>query len=228
MLRVPALEKAQFVTVPGITEEFMNTLDTLREIYPFDPQTRTFTILTRLEHYADFFNPMDPSPAPTRDLSADLVDYLNQCSDEILAQYALAIVLELQSESSNPQHEKECLASLRNFYQHEIFVSQAHIHYKRGQALKYLMVSIVCLAVYIFSDPLGLTTFFSSLLREGSVATFLSNLLREAVLIGGWVFMWEAVTLNFIQIDSHFQEIRKYRRLIKAAVTFSYGDAANT
>jgi len=193
----------------------MNTLDTLREIYPFDPQTRTFTIPARLEHYADFFNPMDPSPAPARDLSADLVDYLNQCSDEIIAQYTLTISLELQNETRDLRREKECLESLRSFYQHEIFVSQAHIHYKRGQALKYLLVSIVCLAIYIFSERLGLTSFFL-------------NLLREAVLIGGWVFMWEAVTLNFIQIDSHFQEIRKYRRLIKATVTFSYGQAANT
>jgi len=192
----------------------MNTLDTLREIYPFDPQTRTFTIQVRLDHYANFFNPMDPSPAPSRDLSADLVEYLNQCSDEIIAQYALAILLDLQSETSNPQHEKECLDSLRNFYQHEIFVSQAHIHYKREQALKYLLVSIICLAVYIFSEPL-------------SPATFFVNLLREAVMIGGWVFMWEAITLNFIQIDSHYQEIKKYRRLIKAAVTFFYEQTAN-
>ena len=46
----------------------------LQAVYPFDPQTRTFTIPARLGRYADFFNPMDPSPAPTRDLSLDLVE----------------------------------------------------------------------------------------------------------------------------------------------------------
>jgi len=188
----------------------MHDLDALREIYPFDPQTQTFIILTRLGHYADFFNPLDPSPAPTRDLSADLVDYLTQCSDEIIDKYALLISLELQDEIRDLQREKECLESLRSFFHHEVFVTQAHIRRNRAQALKYLMVSCLCLAIYIFSEPLGLVTFFL-------------NLLREAVLIGGWVFMWEAVTLNFIQIDNHVHEIKKYQRLIRAAVTFSYG-----
>jgi hypothetical protein len=58
-------------------------LDMLREIYPYDPQTKGFTILARVGHYDDFFNPLDPSLAPARDLAPDLVEYLNQCSDEI-------------------------------------------------------------------------------------------------------------------------------------------------
>jgi hypothetical protein len=47
--------------------------------------------------------------------------------------------------------------------------------------------------------------------------------LREAVLIGGWLFMWEAVTLNFIEMDEYHQEIKKYTRLIGAKVAFHYG-----
>ena len=181
----------------------------LQAVYPFDPQTRTFTIPARLGRYADFFNPMDPSPAPTRDLSLDLVEYLNQCSDEIPEKYALAVSIEIQDEAQSTQPEQECVESLRSFYQHACFVTQAHIRRTRRQALKYLAVSFSCLAAYIISEPWNL-------------ASFLWNLLREAVLIGGWVFMWEAVTLNFIEMDSHFQEIKKYWRLINANVHFSH------
>lgn len=186
----------------------MTNLEALLEIYPYDPQTRTFTIPTRVANYNDFFNPLDPSPAPARDLTPELVEYLNQCSTEIPAQYALIIQVQVQNEPQSGQAEQDCLNSLRTFYKHNVFVVQAQIQRMRGRALKYLLVSFACLAVTI--------------LGEGwSSAGFIGNLLHEALLIGGWVFMWEAVTLNFIEMDSHTQEITRFRRLIAAKVTFT-------
>jgi hypothetical protein len=187
----------------------MNDLDSLRAIYPYNPQTRAFTILARVNSYIDFFNPIDPSPAPARDLSPELVGYLSQCSDEILNKYRVEIVLQVQNEAQDTRREQECLSSLRTFYQHEKFVTQNQIRRKRGLALKYIIVSLSCLAVYIFTE-------------NWSAALFLWNLLREAILIGGWVFMWEAVTLNFIEMDVYDEQIKKYRRLIEAKVGFVY------
>ena len=186
----------------------MTNLDALREIYPYDPHTRTFTIPTRVANYNEFFNPLDPSPAPARDLTPELVEYLNQCSIEIPAQYGLIIRLQVENAPQSPQHEQDCISSLRTFYQHNVFVVQAHIQRMRSRALKFLLISFLCLAVTI--------------LGEGWVsAGFVGNLLQEALLIGGWVFMWEAVTLNFIEMDSYSQEIIRFRRLIAAKVTFS-------
>jgi len=188
----------------------MNSLDTLCKIYPYDPQTRAFTIPVRLGNYDEFFNPLDPSPAPTRDLTPELVEYLNQCSSEIPTRYGLLIDLQMQNQSPMAQNEQECIASLRSFYQHNIFVTQAQVRRMRGRALKYLLVSFACLAL--------------TLLGEGwSAAGFVGSLLHEALLIGGWVFMWEAVTLNFIEMDEYTQEIRKFQRLISAKIIFGYG-----
>lgn len=184
-------------------------LDMLREIYPFDAQTNTFTIPARVANYADYFNPLDPSPSPARDLAPDLVDYLDQCSTEIPHKYELLIRLQVQNSPQDTLSEQDCTASLRTFYQHAIFVVQAQVRHVRGQALKYLLTSLACLAVTIVG--------------EGMISTgFAGNLLHEALLIGGWVFMWEAVTLNFIEMDSYTQEIRRCRRLIAAKMIFSY------
>ena len=187
----------------------MDNFGSLREIYPYDTSTRTFTIPARVSHYDDFFNPMDPSPAPARDLAPELVEYLNQCSDEIPYKYPIVISMQVQNDAPDEHREQECRASLQTFYQHGIFVSQAGIQRKRGKALKYLLISFSCLTTYIISSPWNMEAFFWSLLRE-------------AVLIGGWVFMWEAVTLNFIEMDGYYQEIRKYKRLIGAKVCFIY------
>jgi hypothetical protein len=187
----------------------MSDLDSLREIYPYNPQTRTFTIQARVKLYDEFFNPMDPSPAPGRDLSPELVDYLNQCSDEILNKYQIEILLQVQNEARNVEREQECLKSLLTFYQHETFVTKNQIRRKRGLALRYILVSFSCLAAYILSEQWNLTA-------------FLWSLLHEAVLIGGWLFMWEAVTLNFIEMDVHYEEIKKYQRLVFAKLGFTY------
>jgi hypothetical protein len=190
-----------------------NQLDSLREIYPYDPQTRTFTILARVSHYDDFFNPLDPSPAPARDLAPDLVEYLNQCSDEIPSKYPVVLSLQVQLSACDTRREQECMASLQTFYRHEIFVSQAEIRRKRGGSLKYLLIAFLCLAISSMSSQLSLEGFFW-------------GLLREAALIGGWLFTWEAVTLNFIEMDKHYQEIKKYKRLIGAKMSFSYDQIA--
>lgn len=187
----------------------MNNLNALSEIYPYNADTRTFTIPTRVATYNDFFNPIDPSPAPARDLAPELVEYLEQCSAEIPAGYALHIQLQVQNDARTIEQEQNCLASLRSFYQHNSFVVQAQVRRMRGQALKYLLVSFVCLTSAILGE-------------RWSSSSFMSNLIHEALLIGGWVFMWEAVTLNFIEMDNYSQEIKKFRRLISATVTFSY------
>jgi hypothetical protein len=184
-------------------------LNMLREIYPYDPQTRGFTILARVGHYNDFFNPLDPTPAPARDLAPDLVEYLNQCSDEIPYKYPVIIALQVQNSAQDAQREQECLDCLHTFYRHELFVSQAEIRRKRGGSIKYLLISFSCLTISAISTQLQLEGFFW-------------GLLREAVLIGGWLFMWEAVTLNFIEMDVHYQEIKKYKRLIGARLGFTY------
>ena len=191
----------------------MNNLNSLSENYPYDPATRTFTIPIRLKQYDDFFNPMDPSPAPIRDLSYELVDYLDQCSDEIENSYPLSISLAIQTGDRDEHNEEECIGSMRTYYQHLIFVSQAQVRRRRSQALKYLLVSFLCLTVYVGIGQLN-------------QPVFLWSLLSEAILIGGWVFMWEAVTVYFIEMDSPIQEIKKHRRLIEAKVVFNYEQAA--
>ena len=187
----------------------MKKSNSLAEIYPFDPQTQAYTIPVRLSRYSDLFNPMDPSPVPARDLSLKLADYLEQCSAEIPLKFPLTIALQIQHDARDPLSEEECRGSLRSFYQHAIFLTRAQISRKRRKALNYFLISIACLALYIFSGTLNL-------------AGFLWNLLHEAILIGGWVFMWEAVTVNFIEMDEPSQAVQKFQRLIQAQVLFDY------
>ena len=187
----------------------MNDQEYLQEIYAFDPGARTFTIPVSIERYDDFSTRLDPSPAPKRDLATEVVEYLNQCSNEIPCRYPISIQLQIRADERDAQREQDCLESLRLFFRHEMFVEKSEIRRRRGDALKYLLVSFLCLSFYVVTERLGLNNFFL-------------NLLTEAVLIGGWLFMWEAVTVNFIEMDKYNQNIKKFKRLIQAKMNFSY------
>lgn len=58
-------------------------------------------------------------------------------------------------------------------------------------------------------DPIGPTTFFL-------------NLIHEAVLIGGWLFMWEAITVSLIEVDKYVQARKKFERLVHTKIEFTY------
>jgi len=181
----------------------MNDLESLQEMYPYDHGTRTFTIPISIERYEDFSLRLDPSPASKRDLAPDLVDYLRQCSDEIPCRYPIKLKLNICEDKRDSKREQNCLDSLKNYFQHEIFVERSDIRHRRADSLKYLLVSFLFLTLYIVTEKLLLIAFFS-------------EFLREAVLIGGWLFMWEAVSVNFIEMDKHYETIKKLNRLIQA------------
>ena len=189
----------------------MNDLKFLQEIYPYDSKKHKFTIPISITHYDEFFSRLDRSPAQKRDLSPELVEYLNQCSGELPSRFEISIDLNISQEACNPDRERDCQVSLQRFFQHQIYMEKSEIRRQRLDALKYLVVSLLCLSADIASG--GLVS-----------NTLPGHLIHEALQIGGWVFMWEAITINFLQTDQHYQAIRKLKRFIQAEIHFSYSE----
>jgi len=181
----------------------------LEEMYPYDSVSRTFTIPITVECYTEIYNHLDPSPVPLRDLAPDLVDYLHQCSIEIPNRYAVELNLGIRADGCDLQSEKEIQTSLRIFYKHETLREKSETHRRLGDALKYLAISCLCLAGYFTIERAAVTTLFL-------------ELLKEAVLIGGWLFMWEAITVSLIEVDKNVQAMKKFERLVRAKINFTY------
>jgi hypothetical protein len=181
----------------------------LCEIYPYNPSTNTFEIPVSIQKYEDFFASIDPSPASKRDLSIELVNYLGQCSDEIPRQYRVSLNLQIRVFLQDIGREQDCLDSFKTFFQHKVLIEKSEIQRRRLVAIKYLLVSFLCLSIYIVTKYANINSFFL-------------DLLREAVLIGGWLFLWESVSIFFIEVDHHYQAIQKSARLIQAPIKFTY------
>jgi hypothetical protein len=191
------------------TEDDMKTKNFLEEMYPYDNESHTFTILLSIDQYADFYNKLDPSPVPLRDLAPDLVDYLNQCSTEIPNRFLLSINLAINEDMRDPQLETDCQNSLITYFKHETLREKSEIKRRRTDAAKYLAISFLCLVANFALNRITVTAIFW-------------DLLREAVLIGGWVFMWEAITVLLIEVDKYVQAMKKFERLVQTKIIFTY------
>ncbi len=187
----------------------MSLMQYLRDSYPYDPQRKIFTIDAAVDTYDELYNYLDPSPSPSRDLAPDVVEYLNQCSEEIPLNYGIRIVIHIQEEPRKEDRERECLASIKTYYQHETILSRLDDRQTRIRSLRYVAFSLLCLTIYLLAKPwAGLS--------------LVTTLLHEAFLVGGWVFMWEAVSINFIETDPPRLARQRFKRLVEAPIEFTY------
>lgn len=60
------------------------------------------------------------------------------------------------------------------------------------------------------------------LLVEIKESNLVSKVFLESLLIGGWVFTWEAVHLLFIDILEPFRRRREIKRFLEADLKFMY------
>jgi hypothetical protein len=187
----------------------MKNIDHLLNVYAYEPTTRTFTIPVSVARYTELFNIWDPSPTHSRDLSPDLMAYLNVCSGEIPFGYPVNLALTISEDTCEPEREKAIIDGMKHFFQYEIQVISQKIRQYRQRSIKYAVMSFISLMAAI-------------LLRSILTENVLLDYIREGFTIGGWVFLWEAISGNFIQIDIPRHSIKGLKRLHQANILFNY------
>lgn len=76
------------------------------------------------------------------------------------------------------------------------------------------------MAILLFISLILLSAY--GLLIDAKSNTILSKVLLESLLIGGWVFTWEAVHLLFLDIIEPFRRRREIKRFLDAVISFKY------
>lgn len=183
--------------------------DYLTGVYPFQAATSTFTIPVSIDQYDDLFNKLDHSPVPRKDLSADLVSFLQECASEIPSQYHLEIAIHLKEAALDNAQQTEVLTGIRHYFSYLTHRFQQDVRRKRLRALKYIAFSIAFITTAVLTTPW---------MTRGP----LFEIINEGLHIGGWVFLWEAFSMNFIAMDTTQTDIQNTKRLCQAAIRFDY------
>ena len=172
----------------------------------------TEVIELRLTEIKQLFNSLDPSPFRERDLDAEAADFIVGWAKETPREKRLALVVHLEKPGGPEELEILRVAV------HEYFISRSNVTRLRLRQLfrvgrRSLLIGLIFLAICIgASDLLG-----AWLGDEGS-----GTLLRESLLIGGWVAMWRPLEIFLYDWWPLAAEAKLFRRLSEMPVQIAY------
>jgi hypothetical protein len=181
---------------------------TLERIYEKDPKTGAFIISSALDKYVDVFNELDSAPWRRRDLDHDLRLFLEDCSNDIPNKYDVILQFNVEQEKQDSAKEERLKVGLRTYFTFVRASLQKDIRHSYQRSIFYAVIA------------------FFLILASYSLSAISTNALLasvfDVVAIGGWVFLWEAIS-NFA-FDTHGARSRykMYQRFSMAEIRFTY------
>ncbi|HEU5141074.1 MAG TPA: hypothetical protein VFT51_13955 [Bacillales bacterium] len=181
----------------------------LDQFYTIDSETGDYIIEISLNSYDDVFNSWDSSVYNIRDLDSSLKSFLEECSHDIDLRSKVTLRFHMRDESGKPATENTVVGGLRNYFNYRLHFLRKHAYQERKKVLGYIAVSLVL-------------TFFSFYLPAVIEMGIVRKVFLQGLQLGGWVFLWEAFTLLFLQGGTARKKRKEYKRLLDAPIRFRY------
>lgn len=166
----------------------------------------------KVRHSRQLFDFRDPAPFRERDLDDEAVAYLLGAAQEISRKHPLSIVVTISEEPEPDLTPAVIVEAMRAHfvYEEEQVERRLREHLRRGQ-----MTLGVGLAVLVLFLTLAQLT-------ASLTAGTLREILREGLVITGWVAMWRPLEILLYDWWPLVAERRQVRRLLDAPVSIRY------
>ena len=189
--------------------DLMKKSNNYQTLYRRNFDTGRVIIDIALEDYIDFFHEWDNSAFKKRDIHAELAQFLDLCSEDIPLRKKLEIVFSLNTVEISKEKEELIRTSYRYYYNSLKRLENRKTKRLVRNSIHLLFISLILLSVYGALINI----------KENGI---ISRVFLESLLIGGWVFTWEAVHLLFIDITEPFRRSRELKRFLEADLSFKY------
>jgi hypothetical protein len=132
------------------------------------------------------FNAIDPSPFRDKDIDPAAEDFIVNWAKELPRSAPLALVVHVDAAADDLRDAALLPDAIHEFFKHRAiaFRQRLTMLFRRGR-----MSLLIGLAF------LGVSIVIADLLESQTSASQLSKVLREGVLIGGWVAMWKPIEI---------------------------------
>lgn len=177
------------------------------QIYRTFEDTDRLMIEVALDNYEDMFNEWDPTPFKRRDIDPDLRTYLEECSEELSLSRKIAVAFFIPKAEIDAEKQEKCAEGLRNFFEFNHYLAKKDLRLSRESALKYSLLGLTFLAIAVV---------FEGALKKN----VLFGILEQGLFIGGWVFLWEALTLLAFKNTELTHSIKEWERFLDAPIIF--------
>lgn len=182
---------------------------TLEKIYEKDPATNSFIIAVAIENYTDIFNELDPAPFKNRDLNTDLRVYLEDSSADIPLKNDIILQFNILNERQDLKREERISFGLKTYFSFVQRQLRRQIRQSYQKSVFYVGIAfMLLLAAYS--------------LRTLGGQDIITNTVLEGITIGGWVFLWEAISTFAFKNRSIKSKNKHYKRFMCAQIRFNY------
>ena len=178
-----------------------------------------FVIAIHVAEVRQVFDAMDPSPLRDRDLDPKTADYIVDSARELPRQSPLALLVHLDGPAGSTDEGAFLGDAIRRFFMGRSQAARWRLKllFRRGRASLLVGVAFLVCA-FTVSQLIGL------FLPDSQFG----DLLRESVIIGGWVAMWRPLEIFLYDWWPILGEARLHDRLAAMPVRIEYHrDATN-
>lgn len=142
-------------------------------------------IEVRVSELKQLFNAIDPSPFRERDLDPNAEEFIVDWAKEASPSATFGLAIHLDRPAGLPNEPVELREAIHEFFRHRAELSRLRLRelFRRGRTS--LVIGVCALGISLAAGNL-VGRFFSSHIAE---------ILRESLLIGGWVAMWRPMEL---------------------------------
>jgi hypothetical protein len=181
-----------------------------------DLPPRCRPIEVRVAELRQLFDEIDPSPFQERDLDPKAAAFIVEWSGDLPASAPLALVVHLDRAAGPPEEAILLRDAVHEFFRQRAVGSRRQLRelFRRGRIS--LAIALVFLAASIgVGDALAMSSPDSHVIA----------VLREGLLIVGWVAMWRPLEVFLYDWWPIRNELRLYDRLSRMAVRIEYHGA---
>ena len=131
------------------------------------------------------FNAIDPSPFRERDLDPNAEEFIADWAKEASPSATLGLAVYLDRPAGLPNEPAELREAIHEFFRHRAELSRRRLRelFRRGRTS--LMIGLCALGVSLAAGNLVARV----------VSTHIADILKEGLLIGGWVAMWRPMEI---------------------------------
>ncbi len=170
----------------------------------------------RVRSALQLFDARDPAPFRARDLDDDFAEYVMASAEEIGSDPMKIVIL--VEEPENPEIKAEAITeSIRSFLLYQIDLRRLQLTKLFRTVRLFLGIGLICVVICLF---------VARLVEESLHGTPHGQILREGLIIFGWVSLWKPFELILFDWYPMYDRIRLFRRLLATEIEVQFGRAA--
>ena len=189
-------------------------MNPMHDGYRYRIEDGRFCVDIRIKTSRQLFDGRDPAPFRERDLDDRAIEYLVGAVEELPRRARIKLVFWISEEPAPQLPDDTLIEAVRAHfrYEEEKLDRQLRQHIQRGQL--FLMVGVVVLILFLSLAEL------TDAVPGGRVR----QILREGLVITGWVAMWRPLEVLFYDWWPLVQDRKLRRRLREAVMEVHHGD----